>query len=72
MNVVVHDEHTLGILNGDMLEVLGSLGSRGGRPFWNSPYFVIGNTRPATREDFDTFKVSFHQSYLTPAPDVVL
>ena len=64
---VVYKEHTLGILwQGQRLEVLNGLGSIGGLHFTDSPRLVSSNEfRPATKEDFDTFKVVFHPEYLS-------
>lgn len=64
VKTVVYRENTLGILRGNMIEVLNGLVSKGGKSFSDSPFFVYEEEiRPATMADFDTFDVRYHPHY---------
>ena len=59
---VVKDEHTLGCIaeNSNLMAVLAGSGLKGGHDHFNGPVAIVfghTNIRPATKEDFDTFRV---------------
>jgi hypothetical protein len=63
MKTVIYNEHTLGLLEGRLLAVLHASVLRGA----TSTSWIISvdpsETRPATREDFDTYRVKYHPDY---------
>jgi len=67
---IVLDGHTLGVPYSNGLQVLRTLISKGS-PWAHDPHVIAfdetlqaGRYRPATENDFEEFRVSFHQSYL--------
>lgn len=68
MRVIVWNENVLGIIQPNGLEVLRSNISKGG-PFLTDPMIAFdpvlekGKYRPATKEDFDNFRVAYHPNY---------
>lgn len=59
MDIVVLDEHTLGIVRGKGLEILHTSILKGS-PYSDRSYIFVKNhnSRPATLQDFENFRVS--------------
>lgn len=66
VKAVVYREHTLGLLSGNSIEVLRA-SVRKGASFrvHDSPFTVnMEDCRPATKQDFDDYRVHWHPDYL--------
>ena len=71
---VVLDDHTLGVIYPNGLQILRASVLRGSPILGDpcaamgviafDPVVMAGRYRPATRDDFDAFGVSFHPDYL--------
>jgi hypothetical protein len=71
---IVLDEHTLGVVFPNGLQILKTSILRGS-PYCYDPYLIhfdpvlqAGRFRPATEQDFANFGVMFHPDYLTQTP----
>lgn len=69
VKAVVYKEHTLGLLgtafDTHSISVLNGLVSRGGKTIMDSPILFVDEAdfRPATMEDFETFRVVWNLAY---------
>ena len=67
-SAVVIGEHTLGIVRSGQVQVLRASVIRGapnpGDPLGNMGLVPLSNYRPATRADFDTYRIHYHPDYL--------
>lgn len=71
MTTIVLDEHTLGVIYPNGLQILRASVLRGSpHPDVGiiafDPILLTGRFRPATELDFEDYRVSFHPEYLTP------